>query len=322
MEIEIQLGPEAQVVFGIEGRNMRRLRELLGVEIVARGEMVKIRGRDDFVRRAGKAVEQLRGIAAARQALDDYEVESVLKAASSNIEAAEANGIEVFRNGRIIMPRTEGQKRYIETMRRNPMVFSVGPAGTGKTYLAVALAVSSLKKAKLRRIVLARPAVEAGEKLGFLPGDLQEKVNPYLRPLYDAMDDMMDFSETRRCLDRGIVEIVPLAFMRGRTLNDAFVILDEGQNTTIKQMMMFLTRLGENTRAVVTGDLTQTDLPDSQESGLRHACKILRDIEGIGFAFLNDKDIVRHRLVQEIVLAYERAEKEGDSLARLSHAVS
>jgi phosphate starvation-inducible PhoH-like protein len=236
-------------------------------------------------------------------------VDSIIDGAARDVEAVGDYGIEVFRKGRIIMPRTEGQKKYIEAMRRNSVVFSIGPAGTGKTYLAVALAVSALKKGKLRRIVLARPAVEAGEKLGFLPGDLEEKVNPYLRPLYDAMDDMMDFDEVRRSLTRGIVEIVPLAFMRGRTLNDAFVILDEGQNSTRKQMKMFLTRLGENTKAVITGDITQVDLPDTEESGLRQAWKILKGIKGIGFVELTEKDIVRHRIVQDIVRAYEKHEK-------------
>jgi phosphate starvation-inducible PhoH-like protein len=308
MEAEITLGDEGRMLFGPGDRYLKKLRKALDVKLVARDEMLLIKGREDAVKRAKRAIEQLRGIVAAKQSLDPHEVESIIDGAARNVEAAGDYGIEVFRKGRIIMPRTEGQKKYIQAMRRNSIVFSIGPAGTGKTYLAVALAVSALKKGSLRRIVLARPAVEAGEKLGFLPGDLEEKVNPYLRPLYDAMDDMMDFDEVRRSLSRGIVEIVPLAFMRGRTLNDAFVILDEGQNSTKKQMKMFLTRLGENTKAVVTGDITQIDLPDTEESGLRQAWKILKRIKGIGFVELTEKDIVRHRIVQDIVRAYEKYE--------------
>lgn len=309
MEAEIDLGSEAGIVFGPSDRHIRQLRDVLRVKVVARGETLLISGDDESVQRAKKAVEQLRGIAAAKQAVDAHEADTVIDSVSRGVDAAAKYGIEVFRKGRIIMPRTEGQKKYIEAMRRNSIVFSIGPAGTGKTYLAVAIAVSLLKKGSIRRIVLARPAVEAGEKLGFLPGDLQEKVNPYLRPLYDAMDDMMDFDEVRRCLSRGVVEIVPLAFMRGRTINDALVILDEGQNSTTKQMKMFLTRLGENTKAVVTGDITQTDLPDTEESGLRQAWNLLKGIDGIGFVALTKQDIVRHRLVSDIVHAYEKTEK-------------
>ena len=303
------MGSEAKIVFGLSDRHIRRLRDVLGVKVVARGEMLLVSGEDYAVRRARTAVEQLRGIAAAKHALDDHEVDTIIDAAARDVDAGEKYGIEVFRKGRLIMPRTEGQKKYIASMCENSIVFAIGPAGTGKTYLAVAIAISSLKRGNVRRIVLARPAVEAGEKLGFLPGDLQEKVNPYLRPLYDAMDDMMDFDEVRQCLSKGVVEIVPLAFMRGRTINDSVVILDEGQNSTVKQMKMFLTRLGENTKAIVTGDITQTDLPDSEESGLRQAWDILRGINGVGFVALTKKDIVRHRLVADIVQAYEKAEK-------------
>lgn len=309
METKIHLGSEAKIVFGLSDRHIRRLRDVLGVRVVARKEMLLISGEDDAVGRAEMAVEQLRRIAAARHALDDLEADTVIDAAARDVAAAEKHSIEVFRKGRRIMPRTEGQKKYITSMRKNSIVFAIGPAGTGKTYLAVAIAVSSLKRGAVRRIVLARPAVEAGEKLGFLPGDLQEKVNPYLRPLYDAMDDMMDFDEVRQCLSKGVVEIVPLAFMRGRTMNDAVVILDEGQNSTTRQMKMFLTRIGENTKAIVTGDVTQTDLPDTEESGLRQAWDLLKGINDIGFVALTKKDIVRHRLVSDIVYAYEKAEK-------------
>lgn len=306
MEAEIQLGCEAKIVFGSRDRYIRKLRDVLDVKVVARDETILLSGSREAVERAEMAIEQMRGIAAAKHTIDASEVDTILNAASRNTNAAGKYSIEVFRNKRLIMPRTEGQKKYIAAMRGNSIIFAIGPAGTGKTYLAVAIAVSSLKKGSIRRIVLARPAVEAGEKLGFLPGDFQEKVDPYLRPLYDAMDDMMDFDEVRQSLSKGVVEIVPLAFMRGRTLNDAFVILDEGQNTTTKQMKMFLTRLGENTKAVVTGDITQTDLPDTEKSGLSQAWDLLQGIKDIGFVELTKADIVRHRLVQDIVAAYEK----------------
>jgi phosphate starvation-inducible PhoH-like protein len=215
---------------------------------------------------------------------------------------------------RRVNPKSVNQRRYLESIERHDIVFGVGPAGTGKTYLAMAQAVSYLLAKKVSRIILARPAVEAGEKLGFLPGDLQEKVNPYLRPLYDALYDMMDTEKAVRLVERGTIEVAPLAFMRGRTLNDAFVILDEAQNTTSEQMKMFLTRLGFGSKAVVTGDITQIDLPNPRASGLVEALKIVRDIEGIGVIFFDDKDVVRHKLVQQIVKAYDAhsgARKDG-----------
>jgi phosphate starvation-inducible PhoH-like protein len=204
-----------------------------------------------------------------------------------------------------VNPKSVNQRKYLDAIEQFDIVFGVGPAGTGKTYLAMAQAVSYLVAKKVSRIILARPAVEAGEKLGFLPGDLQEKVNPYLRPLYDALFDMMDTEKATRLLERGTIEVAPIAFMRGRTLNDAFVILDEAQNTTSEQMKMFLTRLGFGSKAVVTGDITQIDLPNVRMSGLVEALKIVRDVEGIGFVYFDDKDVVRHKLVQQIVKAYE-----------------
>ena len=200
------------------------------------------------------------------------------------------------------------QKEYIEAIREHDIVFGIGPAGTGKTYLAMAMAVAAMSKELVRRVVLVRPAVEAGEKLGFLPGDLAEKVNPYLRPLYDALHDMMDFEKASGLIQRGSIEVAPLAFMRGRTLNDAFVILDEAQNTTSEQMKMFLTRLGMSSKAVITGDITQIDLPENKPSGLVEAIQLLRGIQGIDFVFFSNRDVVRHRLVQEIIQAYERVE--------------
>jgi len=216
--------------------------------------------------------------------------------------------IHVSSKRRYIIPRSENQRRYIEAIKTYDMVIGIGPAGTGKTYLAMAMAVDFLLKREVNRIVLARPAVEAGEKLGFLPGDMYEKVNPYLRPLYDALFDMMDVEKAHRLIEKGIIEIAPLAFMRGRTLNDSFIILDEAQNTTSEQMKMYLTRLGFNSRTVITGDITQIDLPPGKVSGLIESQKILRDIEGLCFVYFSQKDVVRHRLVQEIIKAYEEFE--------------
>jgi phosphate starvation-inducible PhoH-like protein len=209
----------------------------------------------------------------------------------------------------VITPKSLAQKRYIDTIRKYDLVIGIGPAGTGKTYLAMAMAVASLMKQEVERIVLTRPAVEAGEKLGFLPGDISEKVNPYLRPLYDALHDMMDFDRASKLVERGVIEVAPLAFMRGRTLNDSFVILDEAQNTGPEQMKMFLTRLGYSSKAVITGDITQVDLPENKVSGLIEIQGILKGIEGIEFVYFSDKDVVRHPLVQEIIKAYERAEE-------------
>lgn len=212
---------------------------------------------------------------------------------------------------RFIIPKTETQRQYIEAMRNYDIVIGIGPAGTGKTYLAMAMAINALLKKQVSRIVLARPAVEAGEKLGFLPGDMYEKVNPYLRPLYDALFDMIEAEKASKFIERGIIEIAPLAFMRGRTLNDSFIILDEAQNTTSEQMKMYLTRLGFNSKTVITGDITQIDLPSGKLSGLIEAEKILNDIEGIKVIYFSEKDVVRHKLVQEIVKAYERYEKRN-----------
>ena len=205
--------------------------------------------------------------------------------------------------------QTVGQKKYVDAIKKNTVTIGVGPAGTGKTYLAVALAVSALKEKKVDKIILTRPAVEAGEKLGFLPGDLQEKVNPYLRPLYDGLQEMLGLDSYQKLMEKGVIEVAPLAYMRGRTLNNAFIILDEAQNTTREQMKMFLTRLGENSIMVVTGDLTQIDLPEGKKSGLKNAVTVLKDVKDIAIRFLSEKDVVRHPLVQEIVKAYERAEK-------------
>ena len=235
---------------------------------------------------------------------------------SVSLEDVFLDAVYVSAKKKVITPKSLAQKRYIDAMRKHDLVIGIGPAGTGKTYLAMAMAVASLMKQEVDRIVLTRPAVEAGEKLGFLPGDIAEKVNPYLRPLYDALHDMMDFERASRLVERGVIEVAPLAFMRGRTLNDSFVILDEAQNTSSDQMKMFLTRLGFHSKAVITGDITQVDLPENKVSGLIEVQGILKKIEGIAFVYFSDKDVVRHPLVQDIVKAYEAYEKNGK---RASH---
>ena len=235
---------------------------------------------------------------------------------SVSLEDVFLDAVYVSAKKKVITPKSLAQKRYIDAMRKHDLVIGIGPAGTGKTYLAMAMAVASLMKQEVDRIVLTRPAVEAGEKLGFLPGDIAEKVNPYLRPLYDALHDMMDFERASRLVERGVIEVAPLAFMRGRTLNDSFVILDEAQNTGSDQMKMFLTRLGFHSKAVITGDITQVDLPENKVSGLIEVQGILKKIEGIAFVYFSDKDVVRHPLVQDIVKSYEAYEKNGK---RASH---
>ncbi len=243
------------------------------------------------------------------KAIDDPGAEIEGEVTQDSIRDYFLNNIPVSSKKKFIVPRSEGQKEYIEAIRKNDLVIAIGPAGTGKTYLAMAMAVNALVKKQVSRIILARPAVEAGERLGFLPGDLYEKVNPYLRPLYDALFDMMEADRASRLMDKGIIEIAPLAFMRGRTLNDSFIILDEAQNTTSEQMKMFLTRLGFNSKAVITGDITQIDLPPEKVSGLVEAEEILRGVEGVRFVYFSERDVVRHKLVQRIIRAYEEYEK-------------
>jgi len=300
----------ARLLYGEQDRNLRLVRETFGVEIVARERAVSIKGPERAVRSAARAFELMRR-RAAHGRLRLYEVEDIVEAVARDPGFRDEVRVDV-RGGTYVTPRTEGQAEYLRAIRDHDIVFAIGPAGTGKTYLAVAMALSALHNGQLKKIVLARPAVEAGEKLGFLPGDLQEKVNPYLRPLYDALNDMLDFSVVRRYMARDVIEVVPLAFMRGRTLNHSFVILDEAQNTTVGQMKMFLTRLGARSKGVITGDVTQTDLPPGQLSGLVHAERILKGIEGIAFVHLHKRDIVRHRLVQDIVAAYARDEARGE----------
>jgi len=240
----------------------------------------------------------------------EYGIKLLQEDAHINLKNIFLDTVYIVSKKRVITPKTKTQKEYIEAIRHYDIVFGIGPAGTGKTYLAMAMALSSLMRGDVIRITLVRPAVEAGEKLGFLPGDIYEKVNPYLRPLYDALHDMLDFDRAAKFLQKGVIEVAPLAFMRGRTLNDAFVILDEAQNTTSEQMKMFLTRLGYNSKAVVTGDITQIDLPSGVTSGLIETREILKHIRGIKFVYFNETDVIRHRLVKEIIRAYEKVEKE------------
>ena len=304
---------ETRAIFGIEDRLLKAIKTIFQVRVVGRNSSVRISGAAPGVEHAENALIELRKLYAAGLPITLADVESVadaIKSAKSPEDMSEK--IEVFAKQVYVRPRTAGQAAYVKAMRKHDIVFSIGVAGTGKTYLAVAMAVSALKKRQVRRLILVRPAVEAGEKLGFLPGDIQAKVNPYLRPLYDALHDMMDYGQLRRYMESDIVEVVPLAYMRGRTLNDSFIILDEAQNCTAAQMKMFLTRLGMRSRCLITGDVSQIDLPAGERSGLKEAEKILQGIKGISFVYLTKSDIVRHPLVQNIVEAYGRYESEED----------
>jgi phosphate starvation-inducible PhoH-like protein len=288
---------------------LKLLERRVGVRIGTRGTELNLSGPPDAVTFATRVLEQLEGILRAGRPVHEEDVEQAIKVLGRGDESFKDLVLDAVlsRNGKTVAPKSSAQKRYVEAMKQHDIVFGIGPAGTGKTYLAMAMAVAFLQQRKVKRIVLARPAVEAGEKLGFLPGDLAEKVNPYLRPLYDALHDMMDSDKATSLVEQGTVEVAPLAFMRGRTLNDAFVILDEAQNTTVEQMKMFLTRLGFRSKAVITGDVTQVDLPVGKMSGLTHARRILKNIPGIEFCRFSDVDVVRHPLVQEVIRAYERS---------------
>ena len=300
-------------VFGSLDENADIISGVFGVDIAGRNGSIGISGDEEAVNTACAAVEKLMDLIVAGDAADATKVAYVCDCAKQG-KLAELDGllteaVAVTHRGKVIKSKTVGQKKYVEAIRKHTVAFGEGPAGTGKTYLAVALAASAYKNKEVDRIILTRPAVEAGEKLGFLPGDLQEKVNPYLRPLYDALQEMFGLDTYQKLMEKGAIEIAPLAYMRGRTLNNAFVILDEAQNTTCEQMKMFLTRLGEGSKMVITGDLTQVDLPAEKKSGLRHAMTVLKDVEGIAVRRMTQKDVVRHRLVQMIVEAYEKAEK-------------
>ena len=310
-ELEFRNIIHAQMLFGERQVNLKTLDEALGVELIAHGNGVTLTGNAADVRLCEQILSSLYRIAKQNQGVSAADVAAALDEARKGEPITEkpANAIFVTSTKRVIAAKTDNQRNYVQAIRQNDVVFGVGPAGTGKTYLAMAMAVDALMRHQIKRIVLVRPAVEAGERLGFLPGDMAEKVNPYLRPLYDALYDMVDIERAQRWMTQGTIEVAPLAFMRGRTLNSAFVILDEAQNATIEQMKMFLTRLGFESKAVITGDLTQTDLGSDRPSGLKHALNILDNIDGIAINRFNEKDIVRHPLVQKIVLAYENSEK-------------
>jgi phosphate starvation-inducible PhoH-like protein len=292
-------------LFGTRDQHLRAIREALDVAISHREGEIRISGDENAVVKATAVLEQLKTLAERQGSLSLEDVKSVLNHVTGNSSVATFPSIDVVSPSRTIKPRTPGQASYVDAINQFDIVFSIGPAGTGKTYLAVASAVQALKRRTIRKLVLVRPAVEAGESLGFLPGDLQAKINPYLRPLLDALHEMMSHDQIKRFMEQDVIEVIPLAYMRGRTLNEAFVILDEAQNTTVAQMKMFLTRMGEGSRIVIAGDTTQIDLPDHTRSGLLDALQRLRQIEGIRVVNLTKSDIVRHRLVQKIVEAYE-----------------
>jgi phosphate starvation-inducible protein PhoH and related proteins len=296
---------EALMLFGSRDQHLRLIREALGIRLVARGDVIHIEGSAEQVDRAVRAFQQLRQILQKHGTLSLEDVRTVLAVVEQGSEHLGPQNLAAIEGGRHVRPRTDGQARYVHAMRDNDLTLCIGPAGTGKTYLAVGMAVSLLRQAAVKRIVLVRPAVEAGERLGFLPGDIAAKVNPYLRPLFDSLNDMMEPEQVKRYMENDIIEIVPLAYMRGRTLNHAVIILDEGQNTTIPQMKMFLTRMGNGSKIIVTGDVTQVDLPRQTRSGLVDAAHRLREIERIAIVYLSEQDIVRHPLVQQIVKAYE-----------------
>ncbi len=293
---------------------MRTIEHGLGVRIGVAGNSLKISGGLTEQALGGKLLSELYELLKAGYPIYpsdvDYAIRILRGDRNASLKDIFLDTVYVSAHKRVITPKSIHQKLYIDAIRHHDVVFGIGPAGTGKTYLAMAMALAALMKNQVTRMVLCRPAVEAGEKLGFLPGDLAEKVNPYLRPLYDALHDMVDFDRARRMLERGTIEVAPLAFMRGRTLNDSFIILDEAQNTTSEQMKMFLTRLGYNSKAVITGDITQIDLPSGKLSGLKEARTVLANTSGISFVYFNERDVVRHRLVQAIITAYEAASGE------------
>jgi phosphate starvation-inducible PhoH-like protein len=303
------------VLYGELDKNLRYIEKASGVDIKARGNRISIEGEEPAVLAVETVISDLAGLVKDGYALKLEDVKLAMRTSEeqpeSSIKEIFSNTILIGHKKKHISPKTENQKHYVEAIRDYDIVFGIGPAGTGKTYLAMAMAVSALIKKEVSRIILTRPAVEAGERLGFLPGDIYEKVHPYLRPLYDALYDMMEQEKAAHLVERGTIEVAPLAFMRGRTLNDSFIILDEAQNTTAEQMKMFLTRMGFGSKAVITGDITQVDLPTDKSSGLIEAMHILGSVRGLKFIRFSDKDVVRHKLVQQIVKAYQKYEERN-----------
>ncbi|HHW30546.1 MAG TPA: PhoH family protein [Clostridiaceae bacterium] len=302
-------------LFGNYDENINLIEENIDVKLISRDNEIKIVGNEEDANTAKAVIERLIEIAKQGDEITRQNVLYLTRLAKEKqfgeIKDYLVDYISISARGRQIKPKTHGQQIYVDSIKRNDIVFAIGPAGTGKTFLAVAMAVTAFKNKEVSRIILTRPAVEAGEKLGFLPGDLQNKVDPYLRPLYDALYEMLGTETYQKYLERGIIEVVPLAYMRGRTLNDSFIILDEAQNTTPEQMKMFLTRIGFGSKAIITGDITQIDLPSDKKSGLKEVTKIIKDIKGIDFVYLTEKDVVRHELVQKIIKAYERYENKN-----------
>ena len=308
--IDIDRMEQAVQLFGSFDENIKELEKEYGVTILSRGTDIKVSGDAEGVYNACKAIDALLSLVEKGEVINDqrvrYVMDLVRDGSSEQVAKIAGDVICITAKGRPLKPKTLGQKKYVESIRANTVTLGIGPAGTGKTYLAVAMAVQAFKAHEINRIILTRPAVEAGEKLGFLPGDLQNKVDPYLHPLYDALFDMLGAETFQKYQEKGNIEVAPLAYMRGRTLDDSFIILDEAQNTTPEQMKMFLTRLGFNSKAVITGDITQIDLPDSKKSGLIEAQRVLREVEDIAIVTFTEKDVVRHKIVQDIIKAYER----------------
>jgi len=313
--VNIDRMEHAVTLFGSFDENIELIKKHFGVDIIFRGDEIKVSGEPEQVLFAAKTIEGLlvlinKGEAITRQSVS-YVMDMVKEGTEDKVLNLADDVVCITTKGRPIKARTLGQKRYVDAMRRSTVALGIGPAGTGKTFLAVAMAVRAFRNHEVNRIILTRPAVEAGEKLGFLPGDLQNKVDPYLRPLYDALFEMLGADHYQKYMERGNIEIAPLAYMRGRTLDDSYIILDEAQNTTHEQMKMFLTRLGSNSKMVITGDITQIDLPDAGKSGLVEAAHVLEQVEGIEIIRFSEKDVVRHKLIQEIIIAYEKYYNEG-----------
>lgn len=315
--ITLNSTPEGAALCGSYDRNLEILRKEYQVEIILRGCDLKIIGDEENIAKCARAVEALIPLAAQGKEIDElnvrYAVSLVGEGHEQELQSLGDKAICITQKGKPVHPKTVGQKRYVKMIQQNTITLGIGPAGTGKTYLAVAMAVNAFRAGEVSRIILTRPAVEAGEKLGFLPGDLQNKVDPYLRPLFDALMEFLGAENFQRYQERGSIEVAPLAYMRGRTLDDSFIILDEAQNTTREQMKMFLTRMGFGSKIIITGDITQIDLPDNKKSGLVEAMRVLRNVEDIAIVRFSDKDVVRHKLVQDIIKAYDKYYEEGKS---------
>ena len=321
--LKIENAETANLLFGDFDKNLRLIETELSVTVTYRDGELKITGEEADVDECVGVVSALSGMIEGGEEINEQTVRYTISMAQEGTPVSAAllseNYVCISAQGKPVKAKTLGQKKYVDSIKNNTVVFGIGPAGTGKTYLAVALAVDAFRQKTVNRIILTRPAVEAGEKLGFLPGDLQNKVDPYLRPLYDALADMLGAEGYQKYFERGLIEVAPLAYMRGRTLDNAFIILDEAQNTTPEQMKMFLTRIGFGSKAVITGDITQIDLPDGKRSGLKDAERILKGIEGIDFMYLTAKDVVRHPLVQKIINAYEKASHKNGNTPHTEH---